>query len=466
MADCTSELTQRPPSLYEQYCCNDNNTGKTFKIRQNNVLKIIFCSDNSPISCEMYHTFLNCSDIFKYNRSAISGYYTMQAPNGSLISVYCDDNAFDNCSQVFKENSSALSGYYIMQAPNGSLISVYCDDNAFNNCSQVFKENSSAVSGYYTMRAPNGSLIFVYCDDNAFDNCSQVFKENSSALSGYYTIRAPNGSLISVYCDFSFLSCSQILNVNSSAPSGYYTIQAPNGSHISVYCDMEGSNCDGKGGWMRVGYLNMSEPNTLCPPGLYSYNFNSISHPLCDRFNSSSGGCNGTFFNTHGISYQHICGQVRGYQYRIADGIYPNDDNSDDSIDGYYVDGVSITHGSNPRKHIWTYICGQFEQGTNHQNCPCNSGSEATLPSYVGNDYYCESAGTNYYWPNDVFTDVLWDGQNCPGIEANCCTSLKMPWFLKTLTNSVTDNIEVRLCTSQGYPDEATPIDIIELFVH
>ena len=63
----------------------------------------------------------------------------------------------------------------------------------------------------------------------------------------------------------------------------------------------------------------------------------------------------------------------------------------------HYVDSVSITHGSNPRKHIWTYICGQFEQGTNHQNCPCNSGSEATLPSYVGNDYYCESALTNYY---------------------------------------------------------------------
>ena len=38
------------------------------------------------------------------------------------------------------------------------------------------------------------------------------------------------------------------------APSGYYKIQSPNGSLISVYCDMEGSNCDGKGGWMTVGY--------------------------------------------------------------------------------------------------------------------------------------------------------------------------------------------------------------------
>ena len=52
MAKCTDELTQPPHSLYEQYCCNDNNTGKSFKIRENNVLKIIFCPDNSPISCE------------------------------------------------------------------------------------------------------------------------------------------------------------------------------------------------------------------------------------------------------------------------------------------------------------------------------------------------------------------------------------------------------------------------------
>ena len=64
-----------------------------------------------------------------------------------------------------------------MRAPNGSLMSVYCDDNAFDNCSQVFKENSSALSGYYTMRAPDGSLKSVYCDNNAFDNCSQVFKK-------------------------------------------------------------------------------------------------------------------------------------------------------------------------------------------------------------------------------------------------------------------------------------------------
>ena len=189
---------------------------------------------------------------------------------------------------------------------------------------------------------PNNELVgqlqelsqFIDIFNSPFRNCSCVFKENK-------------------------LSC--VFKENSSALSGYYTIQAPNGSLISVYCDMEGSSCDGKEGWVRVGYLNMSKPNATCSPGLYTYNFSSINHPLCDRFNSSSGDCNSAVLNTHGISYQRICGQVREYQYRIADGIYPNDNNNNDNIDGYYVDGISITHCSNPLKHKWTYVCGNSE---------------------------------------------------------------------------------------------------------
>ena len=57
----------------------------------------------------------------------------------------------------------------------------------------------------------------------------------------------------------------EIFENRHSAPSGYYTMQASNGSLISVYCDMEGDNCDSKGGWINVGYLNMNEPNATCP---------------------------------------------------------------------------------------------------------------------------------------------------------------------------------------------------------
>ena len=50
----------------------------------------------------------------------------MSAPNGSIISVY-SDLSFLNCSQILHVYSSVPSGYYKIQRPNVSFISVYCD---------------------------------------------------------------------------------------------------------------------------------------------------------------------------------------------------------------------------------------------------------------------------------------------------------------------------------------------------
>ena len=130
-------------------------------------------------------------------------------------------------------------------------------------------------------------------------------------------MQVANGSLISVYCDLSLLSCSQIVLVNSSAPSGYFTIQAPNGSPISVYCDMEGSNCDDKGGWMRVGYVNISEPGATCPPCLTQQQYNNVDHDMCGLPNSCA--FSHTFFSTQGVGYSNVYGQLRGYQYQSPD---------------------------------------------------------------------------------------------------------------------------------------------------
>ena len=69
------------------------------------------------------------------------------------------------------------------------------------------------------------------------------------------------------------------------------------------------------------------------------------------------------------------------------------------------------------------------------------------------------SLGTLY--PNDP----LWDGQQCNYLEAPCCISPQMPFFVNSLNQSITDDIEFRMCSSEGYPDEATPIDIVELYV-
>ena len=155
---------------------------------------------------------------------------------------------------------------------------------------------------------------------------------------------------------------------------------------------MKGTHCDGKGGWTRVAYLNMTESGATCPPGLTQHQYDNIDHGLCGRPNSSSivAGCNLTTFSTLGINYYKVCGQVRGYQYFSPSAVAP----LGKGIDSYYVEGVSITYGQNPRNHIWTYACGLTEDRVDVHACPCNTGYSGGInvaSSFVGNHYYCES---------------------------------------------------------------------------
>ena len=61
--------------------------------------------------------------------------------------------------------------------------------------------------------------------------------------------------------------------------------------------------------------------------------------------------------------------------------------------------------------------------------------------------------------------DALWDGEQCNGLEYPCCSASNMPWFLKGLSETVTDDIELRVCSDQGLNNEGNPLDIIKLFV-
>ena len=148
-------------------------------------------------------------------------------------------------------------------------------------------------------------------------------------------------------------SCQEIIYCSPSAPSGYYKITASNGSLVQVYCDMEGTNCGGEGGWTRVAYVNMSQSGATCPQGMTQTTLSGQT--LCGR---NGPGCQSTVFSTLGLNYSQVCGQLRGYQRGIPDGFYPYYFNPSLTIDSVYVDGVSITYGSPPRKHIWTYANG------------------------------------------------------------------------------------------------------------
>jgi hypothetical protein len=195
------------------------------------------------------------------------------------------------------------------------------------------------------------------------------------------------------------------------------------------------------------------------------------SEPADVASNVGSFNCSSLIFASgDGRLYSKICGQVIGYQVGSTD-VFSNQQNS---IDTGYVDGVSITYGSSPRRHIWTYAAGLSEQLQLGQvsNCPCAVAGSAytpqTPPSFVGNNYYCESGNpSSTFEHTDVLrytSDPLWDGQQC---EGQCCSDGRTPpWFSVTLANPTTDDIEVRICGSEPTRNEDTPISLMELCVH
>ncbi len=65
------------------------------------------------------------------------------------------------------------------------------------------------------------------------------------------------------------------------------------------------------------------------------------------------------------------------------------------SINSWYVNGVSVTHGPpGSREHVWTFATGYTEDGAHPSLCPCapNGPSRVRVPPFVGQDYFCESA--------------------------------------------------------------------------
>ena len=224
----------------------------------------------------------------------------------------------------------------------------------------------------------------------------------------------------------------------------------------------------GGGLWYRIAHVNMSDPSQQCPSAWREVTMHGIK--VCARPNStdSEGSCPGVLYHASG-QYSKICGRVIGYQFG-SPSAFERGVIEDRTIDEAYVEGVSITHGRNPRKHIWSYAAGASEinrrDSCSQINCPCNGGYES--PNFVGNNYYCESAHKDYCWVINRFfpNDHLWDGQQCDNDEGTCCTGANTPpWFSVDLSDSTSDDIEVRICHDQDTTDEDTPIQLLELYV-
>ena len=217
--------------------------------------------------------------------------------------------------------------------------------------------------------------------------------------------------------------------------------------------------CGGSGGWRRVVYLNMKDPNTNCPSG---WQLTNHSKRTCGKkVFTSRLSCDSAFFPVSGGDYTSVCGSIRAYQYGGTDGFEAYHNGEVTTIEGSYVSGVSLTHGS-PRQHIWTFAAGYSEDlPTRDDVCPCDAPPNSiSIPPFVGGDYFCES-GYQRRLPSYIY-EPLWDGQGCSN-SSTCCSFNNPPYFIKQLPSPTSDPIEARLCQLDSGDD--SPLEFMELYV-
>ena len=225
--------------------------------------------------------------------------------------------------------------------------------------------------------------------------------------------------------------------------------------------------CGGTGGWRRAVYLDMKNPYTHCPSG---WNLTDYSKRSCGRASTGGHTCDSVFFPVSGGPYSQVCGRIRAYQWGVAEGylgyIYKLA-----TIDNSYFDGVAVMHGS-PLQHIWTFANGAWENGTTHTtiNCPCDTTGDIQIPPFVGEDYFCESGYVYPGYRSDALertfhsNDTLWDGEDCHS-SSSCCSLHNPPYFTKSLSQSTTDDLELRMCHYDPIRYSNKAVELVELYV-
>ena len=261
-------------------------------------------------------------------------------------------------------------------------------------------------------------------------------------------------------------SCSE---VPTSCSSGYYWVRSSNGTAVQVYRDTQRvCGCSNTTGWTHVASLNMSDQSQQCPGEWILQTYSSEPRRLCGS-GISGAGCLSAEYSTYSISYNRVCGRVIGYGHTSPDafGQY----SGPQTIDGPYVDGVSLTYEPpGARHHVWTFAGGLFETSSVHSrySCPCVGGRAA--PTFIGNDYFCESGNPTTTITNILYaSDPLWDGQGCgspPCCDLSSPPGVTAPWFCKQLPQATTDDLEVRICGDEGTSNEDIQIKLIELYIH
>ena len=354
-----------------------------------------------------------------------------------------------------------------------SIIDKIPYNESTSSCMQLFEDYPMARSGYYWM---TGSPVSTYCIINSQLNpassCQQLARDHPFGESDYYWSKDEKGTVVKAYCIITSelnpaSSCLQLARDHPHAASDYYWVSNGAMQPVKVYCDMDQHCCDSTGGWVRVANIDMTDTNQQCPPG---FNLRTDVRS-CDRSDTGDG-CTPITFHSHGLEYRQVCGRIRAYQYGATLAFYSYYYQRSITIEERYVYGMSLTHGGQPRQHIWTFASAYSEYYSKHYVCPCTRTDQpytGAVPPFIGEDYFCDTAIQKYpiLLPhiddtNRLYADdPLWDGQGC-GPTSTCCSFNRPPWFCKQLPQPTTDDLELRVC---GDRYRKNPFDQIEIYI-
>ena len=402
----------------------------------------------------------SCEDIYNKNPDShqCSGYYWI------VKRVFCGmtytgsscDYIYNKYPEIYKNNPKEKSGYYRLNNNQWT----YC------NMTEIAANDADFTSTCATSTCAVVEVIkSTYQSFLPGESCESIYNNNpeSHEWSGYYWITSSRE-----YCGMNYTgsSCEDIYNNNPETgdKSGYYHINDTQWTYCNMTAIANGdfiSTCAGvSGGWRRIVNINISAGDDC--PGTWRKGTQSGIN-FCKVATYDSQICSSANFSTNGIRYQRVCGRARGYQKGDTLAFYGTYTYYSRTIDEAYVSGLSITYGSNPRQHIWTFASGRGEKIINEFNCPCTTTAAYSPPSYVGNNYYCESASWYAYNINTYFfNDTLWDGAGC--ID-NCCNDTTQPWFYRQLNQTTQDDIEARICAHGNFIRRSTLIDQLELYI-
>ena len=246
----------------------------------------------------------------------------------------------------------------------------------------------------------------------------------------------------SIQAKYEFESCININTFSLPFRTGEYLIRNSDNTVNRMNCTIY--TCDGvSGGWKRVAYLDVNDSSaSTCPNGLQRRD-----SPLSCRITAATGG--GCSAVTYAINdnYKCIFGRINALQVGTPDGFQRHGlsrPKTSPTINDNYVDGVSLTHGSSPRIHIWTYAA----------TTPSCTSCSTRFPAFLNSSQYTCDANSGCSL-NKVCGNLLWNGNECVGTTT----------FYRQLPQPTSDDIEMRVCRDEGRSNEDFLLTFIEIYI-